>query len=72
MKFTARASYTEDFDQWVQEVKQSPDVLDAAQYESLLRPSENNPVAFYSAFENNLYDKVVMKYLGPTEGQGHH
>lgn len=64
MKFTARAGSMDDFERFVQEVKQSPDVLDTATYESVLKPSENHPVAFYSAFELNLYDQVVMKYAG--------
>ena len=72
MKFTARASSVEDFGRWVQEVKQSPDVLDAATYSNVLEPSENNPAVFYSAFESGLYDKVVMKYMGPTEGKMQH
>ncbi len=77
MKFTARASNTEDFDSWVQEVKQSPDVLDAATYQSILKPSENNPTAFYSAYDSSLYDKVVMKYMGshahkPTKYEAGH
>ncbi len=72
MKFTARASNAQEFDLWVQTVKQSPNVLDTATYESILAPSENNPVAFYSAFEHGLYEGVIMKYLGPVEGQVHH
>ncbi len=78
MKFTARASSAEEFELWVQTVKQSPDPLDAAKYESILIPSENNPAAYFSAIEPGLYDKVVMKYTGshshqPTkyEGNGH-
>lgn len=69
MKFTARASSTEDFDRWVQTAKQSANVLDAASYENVLKPSENNPAAFYSAFESGLYDKVVMKYMGSHDNQ---
>lgn len=72
MKFTAHASSAEDFDRWVRAVKWSPDVLNTATYEKLLTPSENNPTVFYSDFNANLYDKVVMKYLGPNEGHTHH
>ncbi len=72
MKFTTRASSRSDFDQWVKVVKQSPNVLDTAGYKSILEPSENNPPAFYSAFDSDLYNKVVMKYRGPdSEGHGH-
>jgi cytochrome o ubiquinol oxidase subunit 2 len=65
MKFTARVSSKEDFDDWVHVTKLSPDVLDAAGYEKLLKPSEDNPAAFYSAADSDLYDKVLMKYMGP-------
>ncbi len=70
MKFTARAGNAENFDQWVQEVKRSPEVLDAAAYQNLLKPSEHNPAAFYSVFEPDLYAKVISKYEGP-EGHTH-
>lgn len=64
MKFTARASSKQDFAKWVQHVKQLPNQLDMVEYESLLKPSENNPAAFYSAAQADLYDKVLMKYMG--------
>ncbi len=65
MKFTARASSSEDFDSWVQSVKQSPDVLDTSTYHNLLTPSEYNPSVFYSAFEPYTYANVISKYEGP-------
>jgi cytochrome o ubiquinol oxidase subunit 2 len=71
MKFTARVSSDDDFDQWVKQVKSFPEILDSAKYEDILRPSEYNSAAFYSAYENNLYDKVVLKYTGSTEGHTH-
>jgi cytochrome o ubiquinol oxidase subunit II len=64
MKFTARASTDKDFDAWVQRVKQSKDVLDKATYDELVKPSENNPAVFYSAYDSSLYDKVIEKYMG--------
>lgn len=64
MKFTARVSTAEDFDRWVQEVKQSQDVLDAASYDALLKPSENNPVALYAGYQSDLYDRIAQKYSG--------
>ena len=66
MRFTARASSKEDFDQWVQGVRVSADPLDSAKYDLLVKPSEDNPVAYYSGFDANLYDKVLMKYMGPS------
>lgn len=72
MKFTTRISSSEDFDHWVQEVKQSSDVLDAQTYEKLLEESQNNPPAFYTNPDNNLYNDIVMKYHESEEGHEHH
>src|SRR5438105_4402023 len=72
MKFTARASSGDDFDLWVQAVKQSPDVLDDAAYARLLKPSENNPLAVYASADGGLYDKVLMKYMGPPSDNMQH
>jgi len=65
MKFTARAGTLSEFNEWVQTASQSNDVLDAAGYQEILKPSEDNPVAYYSNPEAGLYDTVVMKYMGP-------
>ncbi|CAN5448999.1 cytochrome o ubiquinol oxidase subunit II [soil metagenome] len=64
MKFTARASSTQDFDQWVHDVKLSSRVLDSEEYSKLLRPSENNLASVYSKAESDLYDKMLLKYNG--------
>jgi cytochrome o ubiquinol oxidase subunit 2 len=69
MKFTARASSAEDFDHWVQDIKKSPSVLDNAEYEKLLEPSESNPAAFYSSTDTGLYAKMLMKYMGSHDHQ---
>lgn len=78
MKFVARASTQEQFDQWVQTLKLTSGGLDAVEYEKLLIPSENNSVALYSSFNSGIYDKLLMKYNGshnhqPTKpGDGEH
>lgn len=65
MKFTTRVSSKEDFDLWVQDIQFS-DVLDDAEYEALIKPSEANPAAFYSV-TYDLYGTVLMKYMGSHE-----
>ncbi len=72
MKFTTRVSSSEKFDLWVQDVRQSTEVLNIANYDKLLEPSEYNPVVFYSAYDNSLYDRVISKYLGSSNDHGHH
>lgn len=70
MKFTARVSSQQDFDGWVKEVQGSANPLTATEYQKLLKPSEKNPVAFYSSTQKDLYDTVLAKYSG-SHG-GHH
>lgn len=67
MKFTARASSAQDFEQWIQGVRQSKDVLSTETYDNLLKPTENNPTAFYSDYQGDLYDRVIKKYTGSHE-----
>jgi len=70
MKFTARATSQADFDNWVTDVKKSPNVLDMVEYEKVLQPSENNKAAFYSTTEPDLYGKVLSKYMGSHHHAG--
>lgn len=65
MTFVARASTREDFDAWVKKVKQSPETLSANEYYKLVKPSYDNPPAFYSTVQNHLYDNIIMKYMMP-------
>ena len=63
MKFTAKSSSEEDFDQWVQSVKQSPKNLNFEEYQSLLKPSEYVPVTYYALIQEDLFDQIIMKYM---------
>lgn len=67
MNFTAHAASSEDFDNWVHGIKQGNTVLDDSSYKILLKPSENNPHAYYASAETGLYDKVLMKYMEPAK-----
>ena len=69
MKFKAISTSQEDFDAWVAEVKAAPKQLDQAEYEALAKPSQNNPVALYSAYTPDLFQKVVDKYEGMKPGK---
>lgn len=64
MRFTARVSSSEDFDEWVYETKQSADHLSTSEYEKLLEPSENHPTAFYSRPDPKIYSTILSKYAG--------
>lgn len=67
MKFTARASSMDSFKSWVEQAHSSPDVLDDTTYNRLLQPSENNPVTFYSSYQNDLFGKAISKYYAPID-----
>lgn len=71
MKFTARVSPRHAFDFWVNEVKLSGKALNEAEYQKLLKPSEDNPVAFYDAVDSDLYDKVLTKYMASMGDHAH-
>ncbi len=73
MKFTAKVNTKDGFDFWVQSVKLNTGMLDDSGYEQLLKPSENNSPGFYNLAAGNgdLYDTVLMKYMGSSEGHMH-
>lgn len=63
MDFTARISTQAEFEKWVQEAKNSPKKLSMASYEKLSRPGINASPVYYSAYQKNLYNMIVMKYM---------
>lgn len=67
MNFIAKSSSQEDFDNWVRSIKESKNNLDLNKYKNLAKPSENNPVIFYAGTEDNLYNKIIMKYMSPQK-----
>lgn len=67
MKFQAKASTNAAFNEWVQQVKQSPQVLNLTTYEALEAPSINNPAAYYLLQKNDLFDSILMKYMMPMD-----
>jgi cytochrome o ubiquinol oxidase subunit 2 len=65
MTFTAKASSKEAFSQWVEEVKQSGKALTWSDYEELVKPGTFSSPAYYILKEQDLYHKVIMKYMMP-------
>jgi len=66
MIFRARASSEEDFEHWVQSVKQSQTGLEMNEYNRLIEPSEYNPVSYYSLKEPDLFELILQKYRAPS------
>ncbi len=65
MKFIAHATTQDDFSAWVASTKNAPAILDNEEYSKLREQSENDPVRYYSAAEENLFDSIIMRYMMP-------
>ncbi|MGO9993035.1 MAG: ubiquinol oxidase subunit II [Steroidobacteraceae bacterium] len=59
MKFKAIATTKNAFDEWTHRVKGSPEVLDAAAYEALAKPSERNDVEYFSMVDKELFNQIL-------------
>ncbi len=64
MKFVAEVTSQQGFEQWLAQAKASPSSLQFADYQQLVKPSQNNPVTYYSSVEANLYDRIVNQFMG--------
>ncbi len=69
MNFVAKSSSEQDFDAWVQFIKQSSGSLSSDEYNRLALPSQNNQAAYYASAESNLYDKIVNKFVAGTSAK---
>ncbi len=67
MKFKAKSTSQAEFDQWVQTVKVSPNVLSFEEYNKLARPSKDVQPFTYWSTEDKLYNKIIDKYMRPQE-----
>jgi cytochrome o ubiquinol oxidase subunit 2 len=66
--FTAVAMSDQDFDAWVAKAKQPPNRLDTAAYEQLAKPSELHPVTYFSAFDPDLFARIIAQYAPAGPG----
>ncbi len=63
MYFNANAVSPEEFQSWVQQVRQSPERLDMGRYEKLAEPSAGHyPVTYFSSVEPELFGYILRKY----------
>src|SRR5205823_644307 len=53
------------FDQWVNKVKAQGAALDRNTYLALEKPSEDEPVRYYSSVENGLYNAILNMCVAP-------
>lgn len=66
MTFIVKATSEADFENWVSD-RGGSKTLDFEGYEKLVVPSENNPVAYYSLGDRNLFDQIMQKYEPPKK-----
>jgi cytochrome o ubiquinol oxidase subunit 2 len=63
MKFTARVTTDEKFEEWVRAIKVLPNALTREEYDVLAQQSHNNSFAYYAMVDENLYTQIIMKYM---------
>ncbi|ANF59397.1 cytochrome ubiquinol oxidase subunit II [Halotalea alkalilenta] len=64
MRFDALAMSQQDFDGWVEQVRQSNEALDSNSYQNLAEPSERHPVEYFSMVQPNFFQGVVDRFHG--------
>lgn len=69
MTFTVKATPETEFIDWVDSVRQTPQMLTMDIYQKLAEPSKNHPRTYYSGRDESLYDTVIMKYMSPEVHQ---
>ena len=68
MKFTAHAGTQAEFDAWVAKVKASSGKLGLDNYNEVAKPSEKDPVKYFSNVDPVLYAAVLDKYMDKSSG----
>lgn len=69
MKFTAHVSTDKEFQDWIHEVRTSPDSLTNDVYAALTKPGVAEK-QYYAFASPGLYNTIVMKYMGHTGSGG--
>jgi cytochrome o ubiquinol oxidase subunit 2 len=64
MQFSAHAMLQTDFNQWAEVARQSSNPLTLDTYTQLAQPSREKSPRTYVLRQSDLYDTIVMKYMG--------
>ncbi|HET8789854.1 MAG TPA: ubiquinol oxidase subunit II [Modicisalibacter sp.] len=59
MDFTAEATSRQEFEQWVEEVRQAPQSMSMDTYLTLAEPTIDHPVEYFSPVEPGLYQDIL-------------
>lgn len=65
MKFIARATTLDEFKDWVDSVKAAKGDLTRSAYDSLAKPSIDEPVRTWSLFQPGIFLDIMMSYMLP-------
>jgi cytochrome o ubiquinol oxidase subunit 2 len=68
MTFKAHSTSPAEFDAWVAKVKASPKHLGLDNYNDLAKPSEKDPIQYFSDVQPVLYAAVLDKYMDKSSG----
>jgi cytochrome o ubiquinol oxidase subunit II len=68
MSFSVKSVSNNDFQNWVQSVRQSSNPLTKDTYATLALPTEYAGVSEYSSVDDSLYTGVIMKFMTPDVG----
>jgi cytochrome o ubiquinol oxidase subunit 2 len=62
MTFKATATTPDQFEEWVQTCRQSPEKLDLTRYTDLRKPGIGFPVTYFSSVRPGLFDWIMARY----------
>ncbi|UJB18743.1 MULTISPECIES: ubiquinol oxidase subunit II [Lysobacter] len=60
--FKTRVLTSEDFEHWLRKVDASPNMLDRAAYDALVKPTDGYPVTAYRSAQPGLFVDIIKKY----------
>lgn len=67
MRFKFHGLNQADFDQWIQKAKSQGTALGRPEYLSLAQPSERNPVRYFNAVDDGLYNAILNMCADPSK-----
>lgn len=67
MHFIVKATSQERFAEWVREVQQAPKRLTLSEYNKLTKPSDHDPVRYFSSPAKHLFKQIIQKYMKPNK-----
>lgn len=67
MHFMTKVADARSFNLWTQSIERTPNTMSEAVYNQLAKPSGNLSPAYYAPVASGLYDRILRKYMSPTQ-----